>query len=80
MRWIEVLLLMVPVGLFVAWRQALRRGEHGPSRRLLAGTALGLAAFAAGMLWYASHDRLPPDSVYVPAQVKDGVLVPGHAR
>ena len=46
----------------------------------LSGALWGLAAFAAGMSWYASHDRLPPDSVYVPAQVKDGVLVPGHAR
>ena len=80
MRWTEIGLLLVPVGLFIAWRRAIARGERGPSRRLLALTLVGLLVFAAAMAFTADHDGAPPSAVYVPAETQNGVIVPAHVR
>ncbi len=80
MRFAEIGLLLVPVFLYVVWHRAIRRGERGPSRRLLAATLILLLAAGMGLGVFASHDRLPPGAEYVPAQTRDGVIVPAHAR
>ena len=80
MRWTEFGLLLVPVGLFIAWRRAIARGERGPSRRLLSLTLVGLLVVAATMAFTADRDGAPPSAIYIPAQVQDGVIVPAHVR
>ena len=79
MRFAEVGLLLVPVFLYVVWHRAIRRGERGPSRPLLAGTLLALLAAATALGWYGSHDGKPAGATYVPAQIRDGVIIPAHA-
>ena len=52
MRFAEVGLLLVPVFLYIVWHRAIRRGERGPSRRLLGATLVLLlgAGLALGLL------------------------------
>jgi len=80
MRFAEVGLLLIPVFLYVMWHRAIRRGERGPSRPLLAGTLLVLVAAATGLGWFASHDGQPAGATYVPAQTRDGVIIPAHTQ
>ncbi len=80
MRFAEFGLLLVPVFLYVIWHRAIRRGERGPSRRLLGATLVLLLAAGLGLGLFASYERLPPGSAYVPAEVRDGVIVPAHGR
>lgn len=80
MRFAEIGLLLIPVFLYVAWHRAINRGERGPSRPLLAGTLLSLLVAATALGWFASHDGQPAGAIYVPAQVRDGVIVPAHAQ
>jgi hypothetical protein len=38
----------------------------------------GVALMAAGLVFIAEFDREPPGGTYVPPQLIDGVVVPGH--
>jgi hypothetical protein len=39
---------------------------------------VGVALMAAGLVFVAEFDREPPGGTYVPPQLIDGVVVPGH--
>jgi len=73
----ELLLFLAPFAAFIAWR--LTAGSGGPSRSLLIGAACVLAVLAATLVWLSRQNALPPGTVYVPAEVRDGRIVPGHA-
>ena len=38
----------------------------------------GLLAFGAGLAWFSIRERHPAGSHYVPAELRDGKIVPGH--
>ena len=72
MRTIEVALLLVPVGLVIAWFYGIR----GLSPRGIAAASALLAGAAAGLFWLGSDRAV--SGHYVPAHVVDGRIVPGH--
>ena len=74
MRWIEVSLLLIPVGLVAAWFMGIR----GLSRRGIV-AAMILLAGAEGSLFWLGSDRAVTGR-YVPAHVVDGRIVEGHGR
>lgn len=80
LRLAEVLVFLSPLAAYALWRVTLARGE-GPSPRLLLGILAGLLLFGAGLVWFGlREDQLAPGQRYVPAELRDGQVVPGHAR
>lgn len=77
-RLAELALFLAPLGAYVLWRGTVARGQAGPSPRVLSALLTGLLVFGAVLAWFGVHDRLPPGARYVPAQLRDGVIVPGH--
>ncbi len=76
LRLTELFLFLTPFAAFIAWR--LTAGSGGPSRPVLIGAACVLAILAAMLVWLRQERTLPPGTVYVPAQLQDGRIVPGH--
>jgi hypothetical protein len=74
MRYIEIALLLIPVGLIAAWLYGIR----GLSPRGLAASAALLVAMAGGLYWFGSDRAV--SGRYVPAHVQDGRIVPGHGQ
>jgi len=35
--------------------------------------------FGGGLAWFGVHERLPAGARYIPAELHDGRIVPGHA-
>ena len=78
-RTAELAVFLVPLLALLLWRMAVARGLSGPPPRQLAVLFALLAAFAAFLGVLASRERLPPGR-YVPAQVVNGRVVPGHSE
>jgi hypothetical protein len=76
-RLTELLLFLTPFALLVVWR--LTAGVGGPPRALLVAAAGALGLLAVLLAWYSQHNALPPSATYVPAEVQDGHIIPGHA-
>ncbi len=74
MRYAEYALMLVPVGLAVAWFCGIR----GLSTRGTMAALLLLAAMG-GALYWMGNDRSFTGH-YTPARLQDGTVVPGHAR
>ena len=76
-RLIEILLLIAPLALFVAWRLAM------PSETLTRSMTIAmfalLAALGGSLVWMRWESAVPPDAAYVPARLQDGRLVPPDA-
>ena len=80
LRLLEVLIFLAPLAAYVLWRVTLARGE-GPSPRLLLGILAGLLLLGAVLVWFGLRgERLDPGESYVPAELRDGRIVPGHGR
>jgi hypothetical protein len=75
----ELALFFAPLAAYVLWRSTVARGQAGPSRRVLAAIFIGLLLFGGGLAWFGVHERLPAGAHYVPAAIRDGRIVPGHA-
>jgi MFS superfamily sulfate permease-like transporter len=75
LRFTEIGLFLVPLALFVTWRIM---GPRTP-RSAVWGALLAVAVMAVGTVWFGLHNRMPADAVYVPAQMENGRIVPGHA-
>lgn len=78
-RLAELLLFLAPIGAYALWRVTVARGQAGPSPRVLSAILLGLLVFGGGLAWFGVHERLPAGARYVPAALRDGRVVPGHA-
>ena len=76
LRVADGVVLLAPLALLALYLMTARRG--GPSRGTLALLLTGLVLCGGILAWYALHERLPAGARYVPAQVRDGVLIPGH--
>ena len=73
-RLFEIVLLLAPLVAFVAWR-VLAPGTVPPVRSLV-GAGIVLAILAAGLVWLRFEDASPPDAVYIPSHIENGVVVP----
>lgn len=74
MRWMELALFASPFVLYGAWRLAAARAQPA----VLWAAAAAVALLVASTLWLGLHRRLEPGEMYVPAQLEDGRIVPGH--
>jgi hypothetical protein len=77
LRLLEVALFLVPFIAFGAWWW-LAAGR-GPSTMLVAAAAVAVIVLAVALVWFSGQDTLGPGKAYVPARVKNGEIVPGHA-
>ena len=77
-RLAELALFLAPLGAYALWRATMRRGMPGPSRHILILILVGLLLFGAALAWIGVHERAPPGTHYVPAELRDGRIVPGH--
>jgi hypothetical protein len=75
----ELALFLAPLGAYILWRITVARGQVGPSPQVLAIILIGLLLFGGGLAWFGVHDRLPAGARYIPAELRDGRIVPGHA-
>ena len=80
MRFVEVALFFAPLGAYALWRMAATRGQPGPGPAVLTGILAGLLLCGAGLAWFAVAKREAPGARYVPATLRDGQVVPGHAE
>ena len=76
LRLAELGLFLVPFALYGAW---LFAGSRVPRWAVWSAVAATLA-MAAGTIWFGIDRAAPPDSVYAPAHMEHGVLVPGRAE
>ncbi len=79
MRAAELALFLAPLGAYILWRATVARGQVGPSPQVLAIILGGLLLFGGGLAWFGVHERLPAGTHYIPAELRDGRIVPGHA-
>lgn len=77
MRLTEIALYVAPFLLFAIWRLGAARGV--PSLAALTIAAGAVLVMIGVLIWFSRNRALPPDSVYVPAQLQNGHVVPGHA-
>jgi heme/copper-type cytochrome/quinol oxidase subunit 3 len=77
-RLAELLLFVAPIAAYALWRITIRRGMPGPSRSSLMIILAGLLLFGAGLAYFGVHERDPAGTHYVPAELRDGRIVPGH--
>lgn len=78
---IELALFLTPFVLYGALLIATKGSvvpEHWSPRALAIVSAAALALMALGLVVFEHGRSADPGARYVPAQVKDGVFVPGH--
>jgi hypothetical protein len=74
----EIILFLLPFGLYALWRRLNPEAEPSSRTVLLALAGIGLGM--AGAVWYGLSVSAGPGAVYVPARMQDGEVVPGHAE
>ena len=75
---VEFLLFLAPFAAYALWRRLNPGAEPGRGVVWLGLAGLGLAM--AGAVWYGLSVSMEPGTVYVPARMEDGRIVPGHAE
>ncbi len=76
---LELLLFLLPFGLYALWRRLNPGVEPAPRVALLALIGIGLGMVAA--VWFGLSVSMDRDAVYVPAQMgPDGTIIPGRAE
>lgn len=75
LRVIEILLFLLP---FIGWGLWLWTGRRH-SQPLLWGTLAAMLVMVLAAAWLELTQAVPPDLTYVPPQMRDGQIVPGHA-
>jgi drug/metabolite transporter (DMT)-like permease len=77
---LDILLALLPIALFLAWRR-WRPGGREPSAALLLAALLGLGLMIGGALWFGLSRSLAPGQAYAPAVLgADGQILPAPAR
>ncbi len=77
-RAVELSLFLAPVVLYAVWLWLGRTGRIAPSRHALLALLAGLVVMGLGLAWSGIRERHPEGSQYVPAQMQNGQIVPGH--
>ena len=75
---VEFLLFLAPFAAYALWRRLNPGAEPSPAVVWLGLAGIGLAM--AGAVWYGLSVSMEPGTVYVPARMEDGRIVPGHAE
>jgi len=70
-------MFLAPFAAFVAWRLTL--GSGGPPRPVLIAAACAVVLLTAMLVWLSQQRAIAPGATYVPAQLRDDRIVPGHA-
>ena len=78
LRFAELVLFLAPFAIFAAWR--LVAGGGGPSWKLVVTATCIVAMLAGALYWFSREEAITPDLRYVPAQLEDGHVIPGHAE
>ena len=78
LRFAELALFLAPFAIFAAWRWLAGGGR--PSRRLVMTATCIVLALAGALYWFNREEAIAPGLRYVPAQLEDGHIVPGHAE
>jgi len=78
LRLAELVLFLSPFAVFAIWR--LLAAEGGPSLRVVLVSACFVVVLAGALFWLNRRDALPPGTEYVPAQLQNGRVVPGHPQ
>ena len=76
-RAVELSLFLLPFAVFFGWRHYAQTGR-APSRSALIVLLAGLLALGGGLAWSGLQERHREGSQYIPAQMQDGRIVPGH--
>ena len=74
----ELALFLAPLAAYALWRITVRRGMPGPPPGMLVAILAMLLLFGAGLAYFSLHERDPAGTRYIPAELKDGRIVPGH--
>jgi len=75
-RLTEIGLFLLPFAVFgLSWWF----GSLTPSPTVLVLAFACLVGLTAYLIWYGDERSLPAGTVYVPARLVDGTVVPGHA-
>lgn len=73
-------LLAAPLVLLAIVLVLRARGQEPSVRGIMLGFA-ALATLGAALAWFGTHaDVLPPGTRYVPAELRDGEVMPGHGE
>ena len=76
LRLAEIGFFLLPFLLYLAWRVLGTRATSG----LLWASAALFVLMTATVIWYGMQNSLPAGSRYVPAEIRGGQIVPGHAN
>ncbi|WP_203069839.1 hypothetical protein [Falsiroseomonas ponticola] len=77
----DILLMLLPLGLFLAWRRLRPPSSTGPSPGLVLALALGAAAGIGAAIWFGTEGAMGKGEAYVPATLApDGTITPGHGE
>jgi hypothetical protein len=76
-RIIEAVLFLAPFLAFVAWRLFLAGAI--PPAPVIAATAAFTILLLGVLIWLHQNDARNAGRAYIPAQLTDGRIIPGHA-
>jgi peptidoglycan/LPS O-acetylase OafA/YrhL len=74
MRLIELVLLLAPFALFLAWRLTLP--VRGPSLQQIVLIAAAIVVMAGALVLLQHEEAKPPTAAYIPSHVQDGRIIP----
>ncbi len=77
-RVLEVALLLAPLAAYLLWRGLVARGAANPSRNTLLVLVAALLLLGGGLVWMSLSERHSGSTRYVPAQMENGRIIPGH--
>ncbi len=73
-RVFEIALVLAPLLVVVAWR--IWAPGKVPTVAAIVATGVALAMLMGAMVWLRVRDAEPPDAVYIPSHIENGVVVP----
>ncbi len=74
MRFVEILLFLLPLAVFIAWRLIAPAGP--PPKYLVWSVVAAVAATGALLFFLRYEDAAPPTAGYVPARQDNGKILP----
>ena len=76
-RAVELSLFLLPFAVYFGWRRYVATGRV-PTRNALLALMAGVLVLGGGLAWSGLHERHKEGTHYIPAQMQDGQIVPGH--